>query len=91
MLNNGYVPSEAGLNGASDCKTSRRFLPLANGYYQTFRGLFSLENGQGDVVKELRAACDKYDMKFGVYLSPWDRNAECYGDSPRYNDFLFGN
>ena len=27
----------------SDCKTSRRFLPLANGYYQTFRGLFSLE------------------------------------------------
>ncbi len=49
------------------------------------------KNGQGDVVKELRAACDKYDMKFGVYLSPWDRNAECYGDSPRYNDFLFGN
>ena len=27
-------------------------------------------------------------MKFGVYLSPWDRNAECYGDSPRYNEFF---
>ena len=49
------------------------------------------KNGQGDVVKELRAACDKYDMKFGVYLSPWDRNAKCYGDSPRYNDFFIGN
>ena len=46
------------------------------------------KNGQGDVMKELRAACDKYDMKFGVYLSPWDRNAECYGDSPRYNEFF---
>jgi len=42
-------------------------------------------NGNGDVVKELRKACDKYGMKLGLYLSPWDRNAECYGDSPRYN------
>lgn len=46
------------------------------------------KNGKGDVVKELRQACDKYGMKFGVYLSPWDRNAECYGDSPKYNQLF---
>jgi alpha-L-fucosidase len=44
--------------------------------------------GRGDLVAEVAEAARSHGLKFGVYLSPWDRTEASYGSGEAYDDFF---
>lgn len=46
------------------------------------------KNGNGDIVRDVADACRRGGIKFGIYLSPWDRHEKTYGDKDVYNQFF---
>ncbi len=45
------------------------------------------KNGKGDLVKDVAEACRRHGLKFGVYLSPWDRHEPAYAVNSIYDRF----
>ena len=45
------------------------------------------KNGKGDVVGEVARSARKFGLKFGVYLSPWDRHDARYNDPVAYDKY----
>ena len=45
------------------------------------------KDGKGDIVGDVARSARKYGLKFGVYLSPWDRHDPRYQDPVAYDKY----